>query len=145
MTGHLKLLKMTIMKIQRHLPLFPENNLACDCRLLWLYELRNRTRSGSIQKSLDNLNCDLKERDQDRTEQVFLLRLHYENFDCASTMATTELTSNNNNNIHRHSSRVRPIANIQASGGGLRIFKDKVNGLLAIVLAILLSKYLCPQ
>lgn len=63
----------------------------CDCRLLWLYELRNRTRSGLVQKSLDNVNCDLRERNE-RPEQVYLLRLHYENFDCESTIATTELS-----------------------------------------------------
>lgn len=64
--------------------------MVCDCRLLWLFDVRNRTRSGVIQKSLDNLNCDLQEGDQ-KPEQVYLLRLHYENFKCQPTIQTSPI------------------------------------------------------
>lgn len=110
---------------------FAENNLVCDCRLLWLYELRNRTRSGAIQKHLDSLNCDLLEPGQEKSEQVFLLRLHYENFDCERTVVTTERP--------RHHPRVNYPDNIH-SGGGLGIFKDSTlatsNCLRMLVVAV---------
>lgn len=72
----------------------------CDCRLLWLYDLRNRTRSGTIQKALDNLNCDLKEREFQKAEQVYLLRLHYENFDCKHPVAHTEESNISQRAVH---------------------------------------------
>lgn len=54
-----------------------------------MYELRNRSRSGTVQKSLDNMYCDLIERADEKPVVVYLVQLHYENFDCAATMATT--------------------------------------------------------
>lgn len=43
-----------------------------------------------IQKSLDNLNCDLQEGDQ-KPEQVYLLRLHHANFDCRSPLQSSTM------------------------------------------------------
>lgn len=114
-----------------------ENNFVCDCRLLWLYELRNRTRSGSIQKSLDNLNCDLKERDE-KPEQVFLLRLHYENFDCESIAETptTEFS------VSARDSRLRDnhnyYNNYRGSASGLRIFRSAI--LLSLLSTCMLAR-----
>lgn len=34
-----------------------DNELICDCKLNWLIELRNRTRSQQTQQSLDHLKC----------------------------------------------------------------------------------------
>lgn len=119
-----------------HVPV--ENNLGCDCRLLWLFELRNRSRSGFVQKSLDNLNCDLRERDNKPVE-VFLLRLHYENFDCAALAATTTELSIANNNRPRAEWRedARHAGNVR-SGCGLRIFKGNVIATFTLAISILL-------
>lgn len=41
---------------------FPlDNNFICDCRLQWLYELKNRTRYPQLRDSLENFVCNLQE------------------------------------------------------------------------------------
>lgn len=97
-----------------------ENNLMCDCRLLWLYDLRNRTRSGIIQKALDNLNCDLKEREFEKAEQVYLLRLHYENFDCKHTVVPTEESRNLQRAVHP-ANNLHSAAMINQNRGSIHI------------------------
>ncbi|XP_061402600.1 connectin-like, partial [Musca vetustissima] len=37
------------------------NNFICDCRLQWLYELKNRTRYQQLRDSLDDFICTLQE------------------------------------------------------------------------------------
>lgn len=108
-----------------------ENNLVCDCRLLWLYELRNRTKSGFVQKSLDNLNCELRERNF-RPEQVFLLRLHYENFDCQSPVASTEFSVPVKEAKYRDRSQSNPT-----SSGGFRVCEYSVTVLVLVFTAML--------
>lgn len=40
-----------------YIPSSTDNELICDCKLNWLIELRNRTRSQQTQQSLDHLKC----------------------------------------------------------------------------------------
>lgn len=64
-----------------------------------------------MQKSLDNMYCDLIERPDEKPVVVYLLQLHYENFDCAATMATTTQLS-----VPFRDGRLR--VNGAAGGGG---------------------------
>uniref|UniRef100_A0A1A9WLG0 Uncharacterized protein n=1 Tax=Glossina brevipalpis TaxID=37001 RepID=A0A1A9WLG0_9MUSC len=38
-----------------------DNNFICDCRLQWLYELKNRTRHQQLRESLEEFVCTLQE------------------------------------------------------------------------------------
>uniref|UniRef100_A0A1A9VAK2 Uncharacterized protein n=1 Tax=Glossina austeni TaxID=7395 RepID=A0A1A9VAK2_GLOAU len=50
--------------LERHSLLFnaiKDNNFICDCRLQWLYELKNRTRHQQLRDSLEEFVCTLQE------------------------------------------------------------------------------------
>lgn len=81
-----------------------------------------------MQKSLDNLNCELRERNH-KPEQVFLLRLHYENFDCYSDVHTTELS------VAVKEAKYRDRFQ---TGGAFRQFQDRLLPLM-ILIAVFLS------
>lgn len=42
-----------------------ENNFICECRLRWIFELRNHTKNAKLRNSLDELQCTLERQNND--------------------------------------------------------------------------------
>ena len=46
------------------------NSFKCDCRLSWIYQLRNETPSEQIRNSLEELTCRLVSEDHDTNDSI---------------------------------------------------------------------------
>lgn len=47
------------------IPLIADNKLICDCRLGWLFELRNRSKNARVHDILEHLTCVLFDKSSD--------------------------------------------------------------------------------
>lgn len=55
--------KFLLFNLLKQLFFVSENQFICDCRLSWMYKLRNETKNERVRNSLDELTCYLENSD----------------------------------------------------------------------------------
>lgn len=86
---------------------FTENHFICECRLRWIYDLRNHTKNGNLRDSLESLACTLERPNHDLNDP----RYHF-NYKISSRHSQLDFDYiqndlNSNNNVQT-STNIRP-------------------------------------